>query len=75
MFRIWGADLVNMSVAPEVALANEICLPYAAIAMSTDYDCWKDDESPVTWEEVISVFNRNVNNVLRLLKEVIPGIS
>lgn len=75
MFRLWGADLINMSVAPEVILANEIGLPYASIAMSTDYDSWKDDEVPVSWEEVISVFNRNVNNVLRLLKEVIPAIN
>jgi 5'-methylthioadenosine phosphorylase len=75
MFRMWGADLVNMSVAPEVALANELGLPYASIAMSTDYDSWKDDEIPVSWEEVIRVFNRNVNNVLKLLKEAVSGIK
>ena len=71
MFRIWGADLINMSVAPEVILANELGLPYAAIAMSTDYDCWKEDEESVSWEEVITVFNQNVKKVLRLLEKVI----
>jgi len=75
MFRIWGADIINMSVAPEVILANELGLPYASIAMSTDYDCWKEDEVPVSWEEVITVFNNNVDNVLRLLLAVIPGIK
>jgi 5'-methylthioadenosine phosphorylase len=75
MFRIWGADVINMSVAPEVTLANELSIPYAAIAMSTDYDCWKEDEEPVSWEEVISVFNYNVSKVLRLLQEVIPAIK
>ena len=75
MFRIWGADIINMSVAPEVILANELGLPYAAIAMSTDYDCWKEDEAPVSWEDVIDVFNRNVNNVLRLMTEVIGRIK
>jgi 5'-methylthioadenosine phosphorylase len=75
MFRLWGADLINMSVAPEVILANELGLPYAAIAMSTDYDSWKEDEPPVSWEEVIKVFNENVNKVLRLLREVIPAIA
>jgi 5'-methylthioadenosine phosphorylase len=74
MFRIWGADIINMSVAPEVILANELGLPYAAIAMSTDYDSWKHGEVPVSWEEVIDVFNRNVNKVLSLLVEVIPSI-
>jgi 5'-methylthioadenosine phosphorylase len=74
MFRMWGADIINMSVAPEVALANELGIPYASIAMSTDYDCWKEDEEPVSWEEVLRVFENNVGKVLRLLKEVIPMI-
>jgi 5'-methylthioadenosine phosphorylase len=75
MFRLWGADIINMSVAPEAILANEAGIPYAVIAMSTDYDCWKDDEEPVRWENVIAVFNENVNRVLKLLVEVIPGIK
>jgi 5'-methylthioadenosine phosphorylase len=75
MFRLWGADIINMSVAPEVILANEIGIPYAAIAMSTDYDCWKDDETPVSWEAVIAVFNKNVDSVLRLIIEVIRRVK
>lgn len=75
MFRMWGADIINMSIAPEVILANEIGLPYATIAMSTDYDCWKEDETPVSWEEVIAVFTVNVNNVLQLLLRVTERIG
>jgi len=67
MFRSWGADIINMSVAPECILANELQIPYAAIALSTDYDCWKIDEEPVTWEEVLKVFYQNVENVIRLI--------
>jgi 5'-methylthioadenosine phosphorylase len=67
MFRSWGADVINMSVAPECILANELQIPYAAIALSTDYDCWKTGEEPVTWEEVLKVFNQNVENVIRLI--------
>ena len=74
MFRIWGADIINMSVAPEVILSNEIGLPYAAVAMSTDYDSWKEDEIPVSWEDVIAVFNNNINKVLRLLIKVITEL-
>lgn len=73
MFRLWGADVINMSTAPECILANELSIPYAAIALSTDYDCWKTDEVPVTWEEVIQVFNHNVENVVKLLVSVISG--
>jgi 5'-methylthioadenosine phosphorylase len=75
MFRIWGADIINMSVAPEAILANELGIPYATIAMSTDYDSWKSDEKPVTWEDVLDVFSRNVQNVILLLQTVIPEIN
>jgi len=74
MFRIWGADLVNMSTAPECILANELGIPYAAVAMATDYDSWKDDEKPVSWEEILQVFQRNVQNVIGLLTKTIPAI-
>ena len=75
MFRSWGADIINMSIAPEAILANEMGIPYAVIAMSTDFDCWKDDELPVSWEHVIAVFKNNVNNVLKLLLDVIPTVG
>lgn len=74
MFRAWGADIINMSVAPEAMLANEAGIPYAAVAMSTDYDCWKEDEKPVSWEEILDVFNANADKVKRLLTTVIPKI-
>ena len=75
MFRIWGADVINMSVAPEAILSNEAKIPYATIAMSTDYDCWKEDETPVSWEEILEVFNRNAENVKNLLIHTIPKIK
>jgi len=75
MFRLWGADVINMSIAPEAILANEIELPYAAVAMSTDYDCWKEDEAPVTWEEIMEVFQKNASNVERLLLNTISKIQ
>jgi len=74
MFRLWGADVINMSTAPEVILANELEIPYSAIAMSTDYDCWKTDEAPVTWGDVLKVFNQNVSHVIDLLTSVIGKI-
>jgi 5'-methylthioadenosine phosphorylase len=75
MFRSWGADIINMSVAPEAMLANEAGIPYAVVAMSTDYDCWKEDEAPVSWEEILAVFNQNADNVKNLLLNTIPKIN
>ncbi|VAX31932.1 5'-methylthioadenosine phosphorylase, partial [hydrothermal vent metagenome] len=50
MFRGFGADVINMSTVPEVILARELGICYQSIAMSTDYDCWKEGEEPVTWD-------------------------
>ena len=75
MFQLWGADVINMSVATEASLANELQIPYAAIAMSTDYDCWKEDEAPVSWEAVLKIFQQNADNVKKILIEVIGRIG
>jgi 5'-methylthioadenosine phosphorylase len=75
MFRAWGADVINMSVATEAALANEAGIPYAAVAMSTDYDCWKTDEAPVSWDAILCVFNSNARKVTTLLVDAIPQIA
>ncbi len=75
MFRIWGADVINMSVAPECILANEAGIEYSAIAMSTDYDSWLEEESAVTWKEVFEIFGKNVGNVKKLILETLPKIS
>ncbi|WP_299978676.1 S-methyl-5'-thioadenosine phosphorylase [Desulfobacula sp.] len=75
MFKIWGADVINMSTAPEAMLSNEAGIPYAAVAMSTDYDCWKEDEAPVTWEEILAVFDQNAHNVIKLLVNVIEELK
>ncbi|MDR3147177.1 MAG: S-methyl-5'-thioadenosine phosphorylase [Treponema sp.] len=74
MFRLLGGDIINMSIATEAALANEAEIPYAAIGMSTDYDSWREDEEPVTWEAVARVFAENAQRVTTLLKLVIPRV-
>ena len=75
MFQKWGADIINMSIATEVALANEVQIPYAAVAMSTDYDCWKEDEESVSWDAILEVFKSNADKVTKLLLMTIPKIS
>jgi 5'-methylthioadenosine phosphorylase len=75
MFRQWGADVINMSTVPEVILAREAGICYQSIAMSTDYDCWKEGEEPVTWEMIVSIMNRNAGNVRALLLKTISKIK
>ncbi len=75
MFRLWGADLINMSIAPEATLANEAGIPYATVAMSTDFDCLFDDIEPVTWESILDVFHKNAEKVKALLLSAIGKIK
>lgn len=75
MYRIFGADIVNMSIAPEAALANEAGIEYAVVALSTDYDAWKHDEEPATWVEILRVFEENVRHVTALLLKVLNDIK
>lgn len=74
MFQMWGGDVVNMSIAPEAILANEAKIPYAVVAMSTDYDCWKEDEEPVSWGDILEVFNQNADRVKKLLVRAVSAI-
>jgi 5'-methylthioadenosine phosphorylase len=74
MFRAWGADLVNMTVAPEAILANEAGLNYAVVAVVTDFDCWKTDEPPLRVEDLVAVFTANVEKVTRLLLETLSRL-
>ncbi len=39
-FRQWNADIIGMTVYPEVVLAAEKEICYCTIAMITDYDVW-----------------------------------
>jgi 5'-methylthioadenosine phosphorylase len=41
MHRLWGGDLVGMTAMPEAKLAKEAELPYALVALVTDYDSWR----------------------------------
>jgi len=74
LFRSWKADVINMSTVPECVLAREAGICYSAIAMSTDYDCWRKSE-PVTLEMVLSVMKKNSENVTKLLLSAIPKIN
>ncbi|MDP3918286.1 MAG: S-methyl-5'-thioadenosine phosphorylase [Nanoarchaeota archaeon] len=75
MFRDWGADIINMSTVPEVVLAREAGICYMAIAMSTDYDCWRNSTDSVTIEEILRVMKENADKVTTLIKHIVPRIE
>ncbi|WP_421790698.1 S-methyl-5'-thioadenosine phosphorylase [Hyphobacterium sp.] len=59
LYRSWGCDVIGMTNMPEARLAREAELPYAAIAMVTDYDSWHETEAAVDVPAVLQVMAQN----------------
>jgi len=72
VFKSWGAKVINMTAVPEVVIANELGLPYASIAMVTDYDCWKNEgKDGVNVENVMATMRSNRENALKVLASAV----
>ena len=59
LYRSWGCHVIGMTNMPEAKLAREAELPYATLAMVTDYDCWRAETEAVTVTNVLEVMHRN----------------
>ena len=70
LYRSWGCDVIGMTNMPEAKLAREAELPYATVAMVTDYDCWHPEHDHVQVSDVIRVLNENADKVRRLVRRV-----
>ncbi|MFW5926268.1 MAG: S-methyl-5'-thioadenosine phosphorylase [Myxococcota bacterium] len=70
LFRGWGVSVIGMTNLPEARLAREAELPYATVALVTDYDCWHQTEESVSVESVIATLRSNVLEAQALLREV-----
>jgi 5'-methylthioadenosine phosphorylase len=75
MFKQWGGDLVGMTICPEVVLAKEAGLLYAAIGMATDYDCWRESGDNVCVKDVLNTFKKNVSKLSQVLVAAVPKIA
>jgi len=59
---------------PEVALARELEMCYLNISVVTDYDVGLEGDpkvKPVAHEEVVKVFNENVEKLRNLISEIV----
>lgn len=72
LYRSWGCDVIGMTNMPEAKLAREAELPYASVAMVTDYDCWRADHGPVEVGTVIEVLMDNAAKAGALLRRAAP---
>ncbi len=72
-----GWDVINMTQYPEVVLARELEMCYLNISLVTDYDAGLEGDpkvEPVSHEEVIRVFNKNMEGLRRLISSVVKGL-
>lgn len=75
--KVWrglGFSIVGMTNLPEARLAREAEICFSTIGLVTDYDVWKEGEE-VSVERVIETINKNVTNVKKLIKSVVPQIK
>jgi 5'-methylthioadenosine phosphorylase len=75
LYRSWGCSVIGMTAMPEAKLAREAELPYALVAMVTDYDCWHEEHEHVTVDQVIRVLIANAENARRLIRRVAPKLG
>lgn len=75
LYRSWGCDVIGMTNMPEAKLAREAELPYATIAMVTDYDCWHEEEGPVEVSRVLEIMGANTVNAARVVADLAPRLG
>lgn len=66
-YKALGYDVVNMTCMPEARLAREAELPYAVIAMVTDFDAWHAERAGVDIPALLAVMRANTGTVQRLV--------
>jgi 5'-methylthioadenosine phosphorylase len=69
-----GGTLINMTGAPEAALARELRTCYAALALVTDMDAGVEGEAGVGQEEVFARFRENLERLTGLLTAAIAAL-
>jgi len=67
------ADIIGMTLTPEVSLARELEICYLTLAMVTDYDVWQ--LHPVNFEEILKTMGANIEKVKKLLGVAVSKIK
>ena len=69
-----GGLLINMTGAPEAALAREQRLCYAALALVTDMDAGAEEGTGVSMEQVQTLFRANLDRLAGLLARAVEAL-
>lgn len=74
LYKSWGCAVIGMTNMPEAKLAREAELPYATLAMITDYDCWRERDE-VDIGDILRVMGENVEKAKSLLRDIAPRLG
>ena len=74
LYRSWGVSVIGMTSMPEAKLAREAELPFATLALATDYDCWHDTHEDVTVEAVVATMKKNVSLAKKAIGLLAAGL-
>ena len=75
LYRQWGCDVIGMTNMPEAKLAREAELPYATMAMVTDYDCWREETEAVSVTNVLEVLQSNSAHAVQAIAHLAETLS
>ncbi len=73
-YRGKGFAVIGMTSMPEARLAREAELPYASLALITDYDCWHQTEGHVTADLVAGHVAANKTFAQAILARLIADL-
>lgn len=74
LYRSWGLDVIGMTNSTEARLAREAEICYLTVAMVTDYDCWLEEEEPVSVETLIGYLNQNAEFARGLIAKMVAEL-
>jgi 5'-methylthioadenosine phosphorylase len=67
-----GCHLVGMTNVPEVFLAREAQLAYAALCIATDYDCWLEDPAQhVSVAGIFELYGQSLAKAMQVLAHLL----
>ena len=75
LYRTWGCDVIGMTNMPEAKLAREAELPYASVAMVTDFDCWHEDVEAVSVTNVLEVMHANADKAKAVVAHMTTALA
>ena len=75
LYRQWGCHVIGMTGMPEAKLAREAELPYASVAMVTDYDCWREEGEAVEVSHILEVLHANAAKARTLVQALARSLA